>query len=221
MSYLAEGKSIFTGNYSQSFGLGYECELIERAAKAQIIKYLPEITEKLQNIWNHRDKEFEEFTEESKPRIIIPKVERVNIISGLECFSILQSPITRWPNISIYARDATSYIVQEDHWDTSNLPLNIEIMCLGGPVKTEEIHDLAGIEVMVNLNSELQRLSDAVYECIQKDTTLSGTVGQFEKPPKATVSLPAVLKEQIQTTTGESYIFQGKQFSWIVQKITY
>jgi hypothetical protein len=222
MSFInLESESLLDGNYSHPFGLGYELELIQRAAKAQIIQYLPELTEKLQSIWEYRDKEYEEFANESKTKIFIPKVEKENIRSGIECFSILESPPERWPSVLIYARDAAPYVVQEDQFDTSSATLNIEVMCLKGPVSTEKVHNIEGLEAMQVLDSELQRLSDAVYLCIQKDKTLSGTVGQFEKPPKVTTSLPQALKSEITKATGETYILQGKQFEWSVQKITY
>lgn len=220
MSFFAEAKPILTGNYSQPFGLGFECELIQRAAKAQIITYLPELTEQSQEIWRHRDKEYEEFLNETKLPIIIPKVEMQNIISGVESFSILESSPEMWPSVFIYTQDATPSIWQADHFDDSSITTNIEVMCLEGPVKTENIHNREGFEAMQVLDSKLQRLSDAVYMCIQKDKTLSGTVGQFEKPPKTKTSLPAELKENIKNTIGESYIYQGKQFSFVSQKIS-
>lgn len=221
MSVFVEGKPLLTGNYSQPFGIGFELELIQRAAKAQIITYLPELTLQLQDIWAHRDKEYEEFLGESKIPIFIPKVEKQNIISGVESFSILESSPEMWPSIFIYTQDGIPSMWQADHWDDSSVTTNIEVMCLEGPVKTENIHNKEGFEVMQTLDSKLQRLSDAVYMCIQKDKTLSGTVGQFEKPPKTKTSLPAQLKENIKNTTGESYIYQGKQFSFVSQKISY
>lgn len=220
-SIFAESDSLLTGNYSKPLGLGYECELIQRAVKVQIIHWLPIITEQLQQTWEHRDKEYEEFTGESRTKLEIPTVLEQNIRSGIECFSILESPPEIWPSVLVYARDASPYTVQEDHWDTSSVVLNIEIMCLEGPVKTETIHGVEGLEAMQTLDSKLQRLSDAVYLCLQKDKTLSGTIGQVEKPPKVKTSLPASLKEQIKTATGESYIYQGKQFEFVVQKSSY
>lgn len=221
MSLFAEAKPILTGNYSQPFGLGFEVELVQRAAKAQIIAYLPELISQSQEIWEHRDKEIEEFLGESRPKIIIPQVPKENIISGVESFSILESKPEMWPSIFIYSQDTTPYMTQPDQYDESNLITNIEVMCLQGPIKTEDIHNREGFEAMQVLNSKLQRLSDAVYMCIQKDKTLCGTVGQFEKPSKSTTSLPAELKENIANTTGESYIYQGKQFSFVSQKFSY
>ena len=34
-------QSVLDGNYSGPFGLGFEAELVQRAAKAQLIEYLP------------------------------------------------------------------------------------------------------------------------------------------------------------------------------------
>lgn len=217
---FAEAEPILTGNYSQPFGLGFECELIQRAAKAQIITYLPELTKQFQEIWSHRDKEYEEFLNESKLPIVIPKVEKQNIISGVEAFSILESSPEMWPSIFIYTQDGVPNMWQADQFDDSSITTNIEVMCLEGPVQTKNIHNKEGFEAMQILDSKLQRLSDAVYMCIQKDKTLSGTVGQWERPPKTKTSLPAQLKENIKNTTGESYIYQGKQFSFVSQKIT-
>lgn len=219
-TFFAESDSILTGNYSQPFGLGFECELVQRAAQAQIIKFLPEITEQLQEVWDHRDEEFCDALNLAYKKLIIPPVNTKNIIAGVECFSVLESPIEMWPNILIYARDATPYGFQEDQFDTVSVPLRIEVLCAEGPIKSEEIHDRAGIEMMELLDRQLQRLADGVYLCLQKDKTLSGTIGQIEKPAKVTTSLPQSRKKEL-AATGESYIFQGKQYDFTVQKISF
>ena len=218
--FLAEENSIFQGNYSQPFGLGYECELIQRAAKAQIIKYLPEITAYLQKIWDERDKELSSILDIAYNKLQIQQVSEDHIWGGIECVSMINSPVDMWPSILVYSRDASPYGYQEDHFDTSSLPLKIEILCAEGPIKNENIHNKEGLEAMQILDSKMQRLSDAVYLCIQKDKSLSGTIGQIEKPSKVTTSEPWARKEEGETTTGDSYIFQGKQFDFTIQKIT-
>ena|ERR1700690_176189 len=217
-TFFAESESLLTGNWSQPFGLGFECELIQRAAKAQIIKFLPELTEQLQNVWNERDKEFAEFTGLAYKKINIPVVKQENVMSGIEHYSVLEAPLERWPSVLICARNANAYQYQEDQFDMESISLSIEMMCLEGPIKEENIHDKEGLEMMQILDSQLQRLADAVALCINKDRTLSGSVGQIEKPPKVTTSIPYSKKEK-KSATGESYIFQGKMFEYIVQKI--
>lgn len=219
-TFFAQDNSILTGNYSQPFGLGFECELIQRAAKAQIVKYLPDLTIQLQDVWDNRDKEFSEALNIAYERIIIPNVEKENILSGIEVMSLIEAPLERWPSILMYARNTVPYVVQEDQYNTSSISFYIEILCNEGPIKEKEIHSKEGLKAMQILDSKIQRLTDIVYLCIQKDTTLSGSVGQFEKPPKVTTSLPWSRKEN-STATGESYIFQGKQLDFQVQKISY
>jgi hypothetical protein len=216
---FAESESLLVGNYSQPFGLGFECELVQRAAKAQILRYLPGLTSQLQNIWDERDKEFIGVMGGSYKRIRIPKVEKENILSGIEVISLIEAPIDRWPAILIYARNGSAYQIQEDQFDMLSVSLNIEVLCNIGPVNSEEVHGKEGLIAMQELDSQIQRLSDAVYLCIQKDKTLSGSVGQIEKPPKSITSAPWARKKE-KTATGESYIFQGKQFDFTVQKIS-
>ncbi len=214
-----ETEFVLDGNYSAPFGLGYECELIQRAAKAQIITYLPEITERQQNLWDLRDKEFVEKIGGSYKKLNIPKVEKENIRSGIEVMSLIEAPLERWPSILIYARNSSAYQYQEDQFDTVNISLYIEVLCNEGPIKTEEIHNKEGLEGMQLLDSKIQRLSDAIYLCVKKDPSLSGTIGEIEKPPKVTTSLPWARKEEGKTNIGESFIFQGKQFDFTVQKV--
>lgn len=215
-----ETESVLNGNYSRPFGLGYESELIEKACKAQIVKYLAEITGRLQDIWDKRDREFIEETKiGSYSKITIPHVKPENIHSGIEVESLINAPLDRWPTILVYARNSTPYSVQEDQFDTVNIPLIIEVLCTDGPVKESEIRAKKGLELMENLNSKLQRLSDAVYLCIKKDPSLSGTIGEIEKPSKVTTSLPWARKENKDSATGESFFFQGKQFDFSVQKV--
>lgn len=219
-TFFAQENSILTGNYSKPFGMGFECELAQRAAKAQIIKYLPELTAQLQGIWDNRDKEFEEFMGEAHKKILIPKVEKENIRAGIECMSLIDAPLSRWPSILIYSRNGTPYQYQEDQFDTESFALNIEILCKSaGSVKEKEVHNKEGLEMMELLDSEIQRLTDSVYLCIQKDPTLSGSIGQIEKPPKIATSLPWARKES-ETATGETYILQGKQLDFTVQRIS-
>jgi exopolysaccharide biosynthesis predicted pyruvyltransferase EpsI len=219
-TFFAEAESVLDGNYSHPFGVGFECELIQRAAKAQIITFLPDIQETLQEIWNNRDKEFCEKLGLSYKKLNIPTVPKENIYAGIEDISLIEAPLERWPNILIYARNGSSYQFQEDQFDTTSINLCIDIMCSEGPIKYEEIHNKEGLEAMELLDSKLQRLSDSVYMCIQKDKTLSGSVGQFEKPPKVVTSLPWPRKEPSNSTGEIAYIFQGKQFEFATQKIT-
>lgn len=219
MSFLAESEPVLTGNYSKPFGLGFECELVERATKAQIIKFLPEVIEKLQEIWDRRDEEFSEYMELSYKKIQIPDVQIENIRVGIENMSLIEAPLEIWPSILIYARNGNAYQVQEDQFDTSNINLCIEILCKEGPIKTELVHKKEGLEVMQLLNSQMQRLTDGIMMCLNKDRTLSGSVGQIEKPPKVITSLPWARKEQGESVTGESYILQGKQLEFTFQKI--
>ena len=220
MSFFATEESVLTGAYSQPFGLGFETELIQRAVKAQIIKFLPELTEKLQEIWDIRDKEFAEIFNQTYKKLQVPIIKENSILSGVENLSLINAPVELWPFVLIYARDSMPYQYQEDQFDTVSIPLRIEVMCNEGPIKEEELHTKEGIEGMQILDSKIQRLSDAVYLCIRKDPTLCGTVGTIEKPPKVTTSLPWARKENGETTTGQNYIFQGKQFDFNVQKIS-
>jgi hypothetical protein len=219
-TFFAEKESVLDGNYSQPFGLGFECELIQRAAKAQIITYLPDLLEQLQEIWDQRDREFSEKLGLAYKKLSIPKIKKENIYAGVENISLLEAPLSRWPAVLVYARNGNAYQVQEDQFGMESISFCVEVLCNEGPVKEENIHDKEGIEAMEILDSKIQRLSDAVYLCIQQDTTLCGSIGQIEKPPKITTSLPWSRKAE-NTATGESYIFQGKQLEFAVQKITY
>jgi hypothetical protein len=221
-TFFSERNSVLDGNYSKSFGLGFESELIQRAAKAQIIQYLPLISEELEDIWSNRDKEFCEQFGLAYRKLQIPKVKVENIRAGLEVISLIKAPLEVWPTILIYSRNGLPYQIQEDQFDTSSYSLCIEILCYEGPVvNEEEVHGKEGLEVMESLDKQVHRLSDAVYLCIQKDPTLSGSIGQIEKPPKVNCSLPWARKQEGQTDTGQTYIFQGNQFNFTVQKFSY
>jgi len=219
MLFAETDESVFTGNYSQPFGLGFECELAQRAAKGQIAKFLPDLTEQLQGIWDRRDKEFSEVLGYQYIKLVIPTVKEENIRAGIEVMSLIDAPIEVLPTVLIYARNGNSYQIQEDQFDTSSINLTIEILCNEGPVKEEKTHSKEGLALMSILDSKIQRLTDAVHLCIKKDSTLSGSVGQIEKPPKITTSLPWARKENI-NATGENYIYQGKQLDYVFQKLS-
>jgi hypothetical protein len=209
------------GKWSQGLGLGIESEQIQRAAKAQIMNYLPEITEQLQTVWEHRDKEYIEKIGGSYKRLVIPSVEKKHFFTGTKHISVLKADLDLWPFVITYASDAKPYAIQEDQFDTYSVPLCVEIFCCNGPIENEtELHTERGWEIEQELDSMLQRLSDAVLMCIRKDPSLGGVVGQIEKPNNATTSLPWSRKEA-GTETGNYYIFQGKQFDFTVQKMTY
>ena len=210
------------GKWSQGLGLGIEAEQIQRAAKAQIMNHIKSITEQLQNIWDKRDEEFAHLTNIQFKKINIPLVDSKNFYTGTKHISVLKAPLQQWPSVIVYSSDAKPYLVQEDQWDTYSIPLCIEVLCYGGPIKNEsELHARPGWIIEQELDSKVQRLSDVVHLCIRKDPSLGGVIGEIEKPPNAITSLPWSRKEQGTTGVGNFYIFQGKQLEYIVQKHSY
>lgn len=202
-------------------GLGVESEQVQRAAKAQIINYIDEITEDLQKEWNRRDKNFYEVISGSYKEIPIPIVDKKNIFTGQHPVSQIFAPLNMWPRIEIYCQDASPYQFQEDNWDTFLTTLCIELFCKAGPVSQEDLHSRRGYELEQELDSITQRLTDIVHLCIRKDPTIGNVAaGEIEKPPSIKQSLPWSSKENT-TDTGEYYIFQGKQIKYSVQKNSY
>lgn len=208
------------GPWSQSpIDIGIGAEQIQRAAKVQIIEHLPSITEQLQSIWNQRDKEFTERIDGSYKPTQIPKIENSSFYTGTKHISVLKAELNLWPFVVIYSSDAKAYTYQADQFDTHSIPLCIEAMCVNGPINSEnELHTKRGWEVEQELDSMVQRLSDAIHMCIEKDRSLGGVNWAIEKPPNATTSLPWSRKESGPTETGKFFIFQGKQLEYTVQR---
>jgi hypothetical protein len=217
---FTEKNELFGGNWDRPhLGLGIESEQIQRAAKSQIMNFLPEISDQVENVWMERDKVYAETIKGSYKKLRLPQVKKENFFTGGKHSQIIeQFPLEIWPFIVIYSHDAKPYMIQEDQFDTFTIPLFVEVMCSNGPVfKEEELHTREGIELMVELDSIVQRLSDAVHLCIKKDPTIGGVAGSIEKPPVVKQCLPWARKEVTKIATGEWYIFQGKQFEYQVQ----
>lgn len=194
-------------------GLGGETEQIQRALKAQIMKFLPECTEQLQQFWDKKDKNYAEFTNTSISRIELPKIEKKNYYTGIKP-SLLEAPLYMWPSVTVWAHDSKPSSFQADQYDTIDVPIFIAILCHKGPVKQAELHGKEGIEIEQELDSVIQRLSDAVHMCVKKDPTIGNVLaGAIEKPPIATQYMPWSKPQQEGV-----YIFQGKQLQYTGQK---
>lgn len=197
-------------------GLGIEHEQVQRAAKAQIMDFLPEVTKQLQGIWDQRDRNHAEITDTAFNKIKLPEVEKENFYTGLKP-SLVEAPLFKWPSITVFCHNSKPSSFQADQYDTNDLSMGIWILCKIGPIKEENIHEDEGIKAEEELDSITQRLSDAVHICIKKDPCLGGVIaGNIEKPPVIDQEMPWSRKKE--KGTGNIYIFQGKQMMYTVQK---
>jgi hypothetical protein len=203
-------------------GLGVETEQVQRAAKAQIMNNIEYIREELQAQWNLKDKNFYEFISGSYKEIKIPIVEKKNFFTGMfSDVSQLLAGLELWPRVEIYCVDAKPYQYQQNILETFTIPLKIRCLCEVGPVNEEELHKRTGRELMQELDSKLQRLTQNVHMCIRKDPTLGfSTMGEIEKPPVISQGTPWSRKEN-KEDVGDFYIFQGKQIEYQIQKSSY
>jgi hypothetical protein len=207
----------FGNDYSHlAVGQGIEAEQVQRAAKAQLIKYLPSITKQLQYSWDQRDKEYYEITGFEFNRILIPQVEKNNFFTGIKP-SLMEASLDRWPNITTTCHDFKPASFQPDQFDVVEATLFIDILCKSEPIKQENLHDEEGIKLEEELDSKLQRLSDAVHMSIKKNASLGGVLtGEISNPPVAKTSEPFVRNEPSPVC-----ILQGRLLEYKVQKTSF
>jgi len=199
-------------------GEGLELEQVQRSAKAQIMKYLPEITKQLQSVWDERDEEYCELINVAYSKVKIPNVDKQNFYTGIKP-SLLLAPVQMWPSITVWCHDSKASMFQADQYDTNDAKLGIEVLCNAGPINKEKLHLKEGILLEQQLDSQIQRLTDAVLMCIKKDPALGGVIhGAIEKPANVTTSLPWSRQDE---QTSNWYIFQGKLCEYTVQKNTF
>ena len=199
-------------------GTGLEAEQVYRAAKWQVMTFLPETTEELQQLWNARDREYAELTEAPFTELRIPDVARTNFYTGARPSLVEEPfPLEKWTNVTFYCGNTKPNISQPDDWDTSDIELHVIVMCNSSQVLQENLHNKEGMEAVAEVDSKLQRLSDAVHSCIKRDPTLGNVLsGQIEKPPMTTTTFPWARSQE--KGTGNFYVFQGKELKYIVQK---
>lgn len=214
MSPATEAEPFASSWSHMGLGSGIEFEQIQRVTLAQIKKFLPEVTKKLQEKWDKKDADFAANANIPFKTVQIPQVE--NFFTGIKP-SLLEAPIEMWPSITVYCHNAKASPFQPDQYDENLIPLFIDVLCTHGPIQQDVVHKKDGILAEQALDSQLQRLSDAVQICIKKDPTLGATItGPIEKPPTIITSLPWAKTEA--SSGSNVYIYQGKLHEYTVKK---
>lgn len=127
--------------------------------------------------------------------------------------SFLTSPHTAFPNVSCAGYVAVPSGEQFDQFDSHDITLFIETMCIAGPV-------LEGSETAYEtiVHRRIQRTTEAVNATILApgNRTLLGTVSPIQLPPRGGIGNASWLRRE--GGTGPRYLMHGSRLQYTLQR---
>jgi hypothetical protein len=117
--------------------------------------------------------------------------------------SLIDAPVDKYPNVCSMAWQATPEVERLDEMNKYQIILFIESMCKS--VEDEE-----------ELNSRVQRMTDAIHTCFMKNKSLGGTTVRLGDTPRATLS-EIFVRPEIRGH-GDRFLWQGSRLEYSIEK---
>lgn len=215
----------FGTTYDRDTMLGIGTEQVQRAAMIQIVELIGEVTATMQAIGDQRDATFQSRTGIHVPLITLPTIAAGNFFTGSHP-SLVEAPIDLWPSICVYCRDGQASADQKDQYDSYDVKLYVEFLGISSAVSPTNVKSHEGVLAEDEVDRIVQRMGDVLVLCIDADRTLGNVLsGPIKNPPSFTQSAPFTRRgtkgQKVSDGTGDAYVFQGKQFTYTVQKDSY
>ena len=196
---------------------GTGLERIQREAFLVLFNNLNAEIDLLESAWATLDEELATATGFDNPVISLESVENINFHLGHRP-SLIEAPITRYPNVSVMAYQATPAAPDNlDHYNLYTDRLFVEVMVKSEryQVTADNLDDQIAAERIVN--ARIQRTTDAVNNVITSNGTLNGTVTDIGKTPSVVISDVFVRSEK--TSYGNPWLWQGSRLEYDVSKV--
>lgn len=185
-------------------------EEIGREACLILIEEINDELEAQETSWHTKDKEFAAARGVAYEPIFLEKIQPSNIHHGHRP-SLIEAPITEYPNLSIMAYTSD---VSDDDMDQVAKHENImfvELMCKATSQEHTDPEEL--------LNRRVDRTADAVVAVINRNKNLNGKVDPFDDAPR--VSISNIFSRSEFTGSGPTFIWQGARLDYVFNKIAY
>lgn len=187
-------------------------EPTSRAARLVLYENLDAEIDRQQARWLEADLELQRLgLDPGVGQVEVDRVPAANLFEGPHK-SLLESPVERFPNVSVAAYMTVPSAEQFDQFDTNDLTLFVESMAIAGPVGE-------GQEVVYEtiVHRRIQRMTEAVAAVIRQSGTLLGTVNPIQMPPRGGVGNASWLRPK-EKGAGPRYIWQGSRLQYTLQR---
>lgn len=187
-------------------------EPVSRAARLVLYEGLNAEIASQQSRWMAADLELDRLgLDPGVGQVTVDPVPTANIFEGPHK-SLVDSPIGRFPNISVMAYMTVPSPEQFDQFDTHDLTLFVESMAIAGPV-------VSGAETAYEtiVHRRIQRMTEAAAAVIRRSGTLLGTVNPIQMPPRGGVGNASWLRPK-EKGAGVRHVWQGSRLQYTLQR---
>jgi hypothetical protein len=148
---------------------GFGVEIVEREAIKILYEELNDELIAVQDEWEDRDIEINQLTGEDPITVELELIEENNFYYGHRP-SLLEAPITSYPNVCAIADTADPSESEMDQFNNYEVSLAIEIMCKSLYNESE-------------VNRRTARTAEAVNRVLMRNDTLNGECEGFDSDP--------------------------------------
>lgn len=149
------------------------------------------------------DVEFEAITGRTLGVRSIERIAPDNFVEGYKP-TLIDAPITAYPNCSVWTTRATGLGTDYDHIDVFNISLFVEVMVKSSPDEGEDL-----------VNQRATYTADAAHACLKADESLGGLIFNVGVP---TANLSGVFTRKEQTAYGPHWFWQSCRLEYAVRK---
>lgn len=209
--------SIWRASDRPAISIDDSSELIQRAAAATIIAWLPITIPRVEALWAQRDADW--ATELDVPLIgttIKPPNPR-SVYTGHR-LDLQTAPLGTFPAITCRCFDSAPAddLEQADQYDQIELTLIVEVWAAAGPFgKDDAVIDHASQD---QIDRQLHRLASAVRAAINMDKSLGFTTMGIRRPPRARASLPFAVTGN-QENVGKKFLVQAMELTYAISAL--
>ena len=194
------------------FNKGTGLEMLSRQACLILAANINAALTDQETIWAADDIAFAAIIPSVLVPVVLERFSAANIVPGHRP-SLIDAPLSRYPNISCMAYASRPGIEQMDQVDSLACTLQIEAMVKAGPYAVD---DTSGIGEGL-CDSRIQRTTDAIHSVFQGNKTLNGHVQEFTIPPEVDIS-PVFVKPDQDDPNGTRWFWQGVHMAYTIYR---
>lgn len=130
--------------------------------------------------------------------------------------SLVEAPIANYPNVSVYANQASPSNDQGDHSEGYLINVGVEAMCIEGPYQQIITGFNRTGEDLVN--KKIQRMMESIHAVVLANKTFNGLIPSIDSPPRVQFSEPMLRREN--TSYGADYYWQMVRVEYFIKKVS-
>lgn len=186
-------------------------EPITRAVRLVLAKGVNSWIDRQSERWKIKDLALQALGIEQLGQIEVEHIPLDHIHEGPHP-SFLESPPEAFPNITVMGYITRPSGSQFDQFDSSEITLFVETMCLAGPVP-------AGQDTVYEtiVHRRIERTTEAVHATLRSDPMLLGTVDPMRLPPIGGIGTASWLRRQ-EGGSSLRHLMHGSRLQYTLQR---